>query len=95
VAHLFHLDEKRQEDIVRTPLLIRAAAACLEKVAHEKHRHYCLEQWQKLDPSTDVQRRQYYWQEFSEADRRIQELNQLRQFNIEDIIKNAIYDERH
>jgi DNA primase len=50
VAHLFHLDEKRQEDLVRTPLLIRAAAACLEKVSYEKHRRYCLEQWQKLDP---------------------------------------------
>ena len=90
VAHLFHLDEKRQEDIVRTPLLIRAAAACLEKVTYEKHRLYCLEQWQKLDPATDLQRKQYYCQEFYEADQRIKQLDQLRQFNIEDILKNAI-----
>jgi DNA primase len=89
VAHLFHLDEKRQEDIVRTPLLIRATAACLEKVVHEKHRRYCLEQWQKLDPATDLQRVEYYMQEFYEADRRIRELDQLRQFNISDIIKSA------
>ncbi len=90
VAHLFHLDEKRQEDIVRTPLLIRATAACLEKVVCEKHRRYCLEQWQKLDPATDLQGKQYYLQEFYEADRRIRELDQLRQFNISDILKNAI-----
>jgi DNA primase len=90
VAHLFHLDEKRQEDIVRTPLLIRAAAACLEKVTYEKHRRYCLEQWQKLDPGTDLERKQYYSQEFYEADQRIKELDQLRQFNITDILKNAI-----
>jgi len=90
VAHLFHLDEKRQEDIVRTPLLIRAAAACLEKVTYEKHRRYCLEQWQKLDPVTDLERKQYYSQEFYEADQRIKELDQLRQFNITDILKNAI-----
>ncbi|MDP8964294.1 MAG: DNA primase [Cyanobacteriota bacterium] len=90
VAHLFHLDEKKQEDIVRTPLLIRAAAACLEKVTYEKHRRYCLEQWQKLDPVTDLERKQYYSQEFYEADQRIKELDQLRQFNITDILKNAI-----
>ena len=90
VAHLLHLDEKKQEELVRIPLLIRAAAACLEKVSYEKHRHYCLEQWQKLDPSTDAERKQYYFQEFSEADRRIKELDQLRQFNISDILNNAI-----
>ncbi len=91
VAHLFHLDEKRQEDIVRSPLLIQAAAACLEKVSYEKHRHYCLEQWKKLDLSADWQRKQYYYKEFCEADQRIKELDQLRQFNISDILKNAIY----
>jgi DNA primase len=90
VAHLFHLDEKRQEDLVRTPLLIRAATACLERVACEKHRRYCLEQWQKLDLSTDLQRKQYYWQEFCEADRRMKELDRQRQFNLSDILENAI-----
>jgi DNA primase len=90
VAHLFHLDEKRQEDLVRTPLLIRAATACLERVACEKHRRYCLEQWQKLDLSTDLQRKQYYWQEFCKADRRIKELDRQRQFNLSDILENAI-----
>ncbi|MEW6496709.1 MAG: DNA primase, partial [Cyanobacteriota bacterium] len=90
VAHLFHLDEKQQEDLVRIPLIIQAAAACLEQVAHEKHRRYCLEQWQKLDPSTDLKRREYYWQEFSRTAQRIKELNQLRQFNLSDIINHAI-----
>jgi len=90
VTHLFHLDEKRQEDLVRTPLLIRAATACMEKVALEKHRRYCLDRWQKLDPSTDIQRRQYYYQEFYQTDRRIKQLDQLRQFNISDIINSTI-----
>ena len=91
VTHLFHLDEKRQEDLVRTPLLIQAAAACLEKVTCEKRRRYCLEQWKQLDLSGDFQRKQYYWQEISAADQRIKELDQLRQFNISDILRNAIY----
>ncbi|HEY9728918.1 MAG TPA: DNA primase [Chroococcales cyanobacterium] len=90
VAHLFHLDEKKQQDIVRTPLLIRAAVACLERVACEKHRRYCLEQWQKPNPANDPDRREYYLQEFYRIDQRIRELDRLRQFNIADIIENAI-----
>lgn len=86
VVHLFHLDEKMQEDLARIPLLIRAATACLEKVVCEKHRRYCLEQWQKIDPSTDLQRKEYYWQEFYEADQRMKELDQLRQFSISDTL---------
>jgi DNA primase len=90
VTHLFHLDEKRQEDIVRTPLLIRAATACLEKVTCEKRRRYCLEQWQKIDPSADLERREYYIQEFREVDQRIKELDRQRLFNISDILNNVV-----
>ncbi|HEY9635502.1 MAG TPA: DNA primase [Coleofasciculaceae cyanobacterium] len=90
VAHLFHLDETTKEELIRTPLLIRAATACMERVSCEKHRRYCLEQWQKLDPSTNPERWQYYSQEFYEVDRRIRELDQLRQFNTTDILGNAI-----
>ncbi|MBD0346802.1 MAG: DNA primase, partial [Coleofasciculus sp. Co-bin14] len=90
VAHLLHLDEKNKEDLARTPLLIRATTACMERVSCEKHRRYCLEQWQKLEPGTHSERREYYFKEFCEIDRRIRELDQLRQFNITDIIGNAI-----
>jgi DNA primase len=89
VTHLFHLDEKRQEGLSRTPLVIRAAIASMEIVALEKHRRYCLEQWQKLDPSTDLQLRQYYYQEFCWVSQRIEELDRLRQFSIADILNNA------
>jgi len=90
VAHLFHLDEKRQEDIVRTPLPIRTAIACLERVTCEKHRRYCIEQWQKLDQSTDLERWQYYLQEFREVDQRIKELDKQRRFNVSDILNNVV-----
>ena len=90
VAHLFHLNENWQEGLVRTPLLIQAACACIEKVTYEKHRRYCLEQWQKLDPSTDFKRSEYYSKELYQADQRIKQLDQLRQFNISDIINSAI-----
>lgn len=87
VTHLFHLDEKCQEDISRTPLVIRAAAACLEMIACENHRRYCLEQWQKLDSTTDFQLKQYYLQEFYEADRQLKELELIRQANFSDVIE--------
>jgi DNA primase len=90
ITHLFHLDEKRQEDIVRTPLLIRAATACLKKVTCEKHRSYCLEQWQKHQFLGEFEQAKYYEQEFYEMDKQIKELNQQRQFNISDILDNVI-----
>jgi DNA primase len=87
VAHLFHLDEKQEEDISRTPLVIRAAIACLEQVACAHRRRYCLEQWQKLDPSKDLKRKQDYWEQFSEADRQIKELEKVRNAAFSEIVE--------
>jgi len=75
VAHLFHLDEKKQEDIARAPLQIRASVACLEQVVYEQHKRYYLEQW---NTSNDVQRQKYYSQEIKKANQRINELEPLR-----------------
>lgn len=75
VAHLFHLDEKKQEDMARTPLQIRASVACLEQVVHEQHKRYYLEQ---LLTSDDLQRKKYYCQEIEKANQRINELEPLR-----------------
>ncbi|HBB30814.1 MAG TPA: DNA primase [Cyanobacteria bacterium UBA8803] len=90
VVHLFHGDDKLQEEIVRAPLLIRSAIACLERVSCEKHRRYCWEEWQKLDLIADAQRKQYYSQQICEADRRIKELDQLRQLHLSDLLENAL-----
>jgi len=89
VEHLFHLNEKRIEDMIRTPLAIRTSIACLELVTWEKHKRYCLEQWQKLNISTDKKRYQYYVQQIQEAHKHLQQLQQLRQINILDIHKFA------
>jgi len=89
VEHLFHLNEKRSEDLTRTPLAIRSAAACLEVVTWNKHKRYCLEQWQKLNFATDPKRKEYYSQGIREAYKRLQELQKMRQTNILDIHKFA------
>ncbi len=89
VEHLFHLNEKRSQDLTRTPLAIRTAAACLEVVTWNKHKRYCIEQWQKLNFATDPKRKEYYSQGIREAYKRLQELQKIRQTNILDIHKFA------
>ncbi|MEQ9668256.1 DNA primase [Coleofasciculus sp. G2-EDA-02] len=87
VEHLFHLNEKRIEDITRTPLAIRSAAACLEVVTWNKHKRYCLEKWQNLNIATDPNRKDYYSEGIKEAYKRLQELQKMRQANMLDIHK--------
>ncbi len=87
VAYLFHLNEKQVQDIRRAPLLIRAAIAALERVTCEKHRQYCLDQWQRLDPQQDPDQWQYYSQEFYATQRRLQELDRERQTSIFDLVE--------
>jgi len=90
VSYLFHLDENSQEDIFRAPLVIRYATACLEMVMCDKHRRYCIERWQKIDLSGDLERKQYYSEECSKAAQRIRELDQIRQNVLSDILENSI-----
>lgn len=65
------------EDAVRTPRLIEGAIACLERVSLEKHKRYCLSQWEKT-PMRDQAKRQYYWDEARLAGKRIFDLDALR-----------------
>jgi DNA primase len=76
----FFLNEQQQwGDTVRVPLMIQTAIASLERVACEKYRRYCLQQWQKLvERQEEPEQWQYYSQEFYRAEQRIKELDQLR-----------------
>jgi DNA primase len=77
VAHLFHLDEKKQEDLARTPLQIRASVASLEQVVQEQVKRYYVDKWNTSD---DLQRKKYYSEEIEKANRRIKELEPLRRW---------------
>ena len=83
VNHLFHLNEQTAQEILRSPLVIKAAAACLEKVACEKQRSDYLTLWQ--NPATAPERRQQYYEQFYEAQRRLQTINKQRLFSIADL----------
>ncbi|MGB3207249.1 MAG: toprim domain-containing protein, partial [Crinalium sp.] len=72
--HLFHLDEKSQREILNPHLVIRTALASLEKVKCEQQRRYCLQKWRSLTPSAKDWL--FYYQQFHQTDRRINELEQ-------------------
>ncbi|MGB7440183.1 MAG: DNA primase [Coleofasciculaceae cyanobacterium] len=86
VAHLFHLDEKGEKEILpdgdyRGIELIKAAAACMERVIWEKQCRCFLELWKKADPATNAGKRQEYCEEFYNAKQRIKELDRKLQFS--------------
>ena len=80
VAHLFHLDEKGEKEILpdgdhRGIELIQAAAACMERVMCEKQERYFRKLWEKTEYSNNFEKLQYYWQESYKVKQRIKELD--------------------
>ena len=78
VTRLFHLDEKTQEDVFRTEVRVAEAIASLEQVNYQKRQIYCSQQLQNLDPATDLQLMEYYYQEIQIAVAKIRQLEQIR-----------------
>ncbi|NJN57686.1 MAG: DNA primase [Leptolyngbyaceae cyanobacterium SL_5_9] len=76
VTPLFHLDEKTQRDILRAPLVVRAATACMERVLCEKRCRHFLSLWEKTDCALAGELSQYYQQQIYAEKQRIEELDQ-------------------
>jgi DNA primase len=79
ISHLFHLTEKTQKDILRTPQVVQAAMAAMERVFTEKRYRYFLELWEKTGAESD-------YQSFYKEKIRLQELESQRQFSITDLL---------
>ncbi|MFK0730823.1 MAG: DNA primase [Gloeotrichia echinulata GP01] len=86
ISHLFHLSEKHQKDILRTPHVVQAAIACMERVFREKRYRHFLELWEQTDPYTEPERWQSYYQAFYTEKLRLQELDRQRLFSINDLL---------
>ncbi|MBF2001513.1 MAG: DNA primase [Synechococcales cyanobacterium M58_A2018_015] len=83
---LFQLDEKTQRDLLRAPLVIRAATACMERIMCEKRCRHFLSLWEKLDHSASAELRQYYQQQIYAEKQRIAELDrEQRQVTFHDL----------
>jgi DNA primase len=85
VRHLFHLDEHTAEEIQRSPLVLRAAIACLEKSTCERQ---CQEHLNKLksQDAEDVANQKETLRSFMAIKQRLQELQHQRTVTIDDLI---------
>ena len=86
VSHLFHLNEKNKTEILRTPHVIQAALACMERVFREKRYRYFMEQWEKIDPQTEPEKDKYYAEAIYIEKIHLHDLEKQRQFSINDLI---------
>ena len=72
----FQLDEKTKRDLLRAPLVIRAATACMERVMCEKRCRHFLSLWEKMDSVASPELAHYYQQQIYAEKQRIAELDQ-------------------
>ena len=86
VTKLFHLDEKTQEDVFRTKVRVAEAIASLEQVNYQKRQIYCSQQLQNLDPASDLESMEYYYQEIQTAVAKIRELERIRLSYAQDFV---------
>ncbi|MGD1912036.1 MAG: DNA primase [Rivularia sp. (in: cyanobacteria)] len=85
ISHLFHLSEKAQQEIIRTPIQILKATVCMEKVLREKRYRYFRELWEQTDPEIESERWQSYYQAFMAEKQRLKELDQQRCFTVAEL----------
>ncbi|ABA23395.1 DNA primase [Trichormus variabilis ATCC 29413] len=86
ISHLFHLNEKSKKEIMRTPQVVQAAIACMERVLTEKRYRHFLELWQETDPDTEPEKWQSYYQAFYTEKIKLQELDRQRQFSLTELL---------
>ncbi|MEH2328479.1 DNA primase [Nostoc sp.] len=85
ISHLFHVDEKNQKEILRTPQVVQAAIACMDLVMLEKRYRHFLELWQQTDPEAEPERYQYYYQAFYAEKIKLQQIDRQRLFSITEL----------
>ncbi len=85
--HLFYLDEKSHRDVLRAPLVIRAAAACIEQALCEKRYRHFLQLWSDGDCTQSPEQQTRYQTQIYAEKKRISELEKERQTTFEDLAK--------
>ncbi|WP_392534051.1 DNA primase [Nostoc sp. C117] len=85
VSHLFHLNEKSKKEILRTSHVVQAAIACMELVMSQKRYRHLEEQWKQSDEKAEPERYEYYGKAFPAEKQRYLELNEQRNFSIQEV----------
>ncbi|MBD2494399.1 DNA primase [Nostoc sp. FACHB-280] len=86
ISHLFHLNEKSKKELLRTPQVVQAATAGMERVLREKRYRHFLELWQQTDPDAEPEKFRAYYEAFYNEKIKLQELDRQRQFSITDLL---------
>ena len=85
VHHLLYLEEKTQLDVLREPLVIRAAIACLEKNMCEKRYRLLLNLWSDSDFAATPEQHGQYQKKIIAEKHRIAELERERSVDFADL----------
>ncbi len=85
IQHLFYLDEHTAEEIQRSPLVLRAAIACLEKFTCERKCQEYLNKLKSQDPE-DLAKQKDDLRSYISIKQRLQELQRQRIVTIADLI---------
>ncbi|MEM6449852.1 MAG: DNA primase [Cyanobacteria bacterium P01_D01_bin.105] len=85
VNHLLYLEEKTTLDVLREPLVIRAAIACLEKNMCEKRYRLLLNLWSDTDFTESPEQHTQYQKKIIAEKHRIAELEKERSVDFADL----------
>ncbi|MEL7350918.1 MAG: DNA primase [Cyanobacteria bacterium J06649_5] len=85
VHHLLYLEEKTKLDVLREPLVIRAAIACLEKNMCEKRYRLLLNLWADSDFDTSPEKHLQYQKQIISEKNRIAQLEKERSVDFADL----------
>ena len=88
VSHLFALDEKKKEDIVRTSLSIRSAMVKMELVELENEQRTLVKKWQKLEPVKNKELGSQYSQKLLYMYQRMKELEGLKRVSLQELTED-------
>ncbi len=87
VIHLFQLDEKAERDLLRAPLVIQAAADCLERTMCEKRYQHFRKLWSETNVTTAPDLCREYQQQIYAEKQRIRELDERRSVSFADLVQ--------
>ncbi len=85
VHHLLYLEEKTRLDLLREPLVVRAAIACLEKNMCEKRYRLLLNLWADSDFAATPEQHSQYQKQIIAEKHRIAELERERSVDFADL----------
>jgi DNA primase len=85
VNYLLYLEEKTKLDVLREPLVIRAAIACLEKNMCEKRYRLLLKLWSSTDFDASIDKHTEYQKQIVAEKNRIAQLEKERSVDFADL----------